>query len=194
VALDVCADVVEVSLDVENVGGRDGADVVQVYVSPQSSHVSRPPRELKGFVKADLRAGEKRRVDITVLRRDLAYWDDRTHGWVVEEGEYRFDIGASSRDIRLTASVWIAGEAPQVEVTMESSITEVLRSEAAAAALRALFAANGDTGALRLFSDPEPMVGSFPLGRIASFQEVTTSREEIAAAIDALEAAAPRLP
>ena len=182
----VSGDQITVELQVKNTGGRDGAEVVQVYATHERSAVQRPCRELRGFRKVHLRAGVEQRVELVIQRSDLAYWDDRSHGWAVEEGIYRFDLGASSRDIRLTVAAYMEGDRLQHSLSMESSITEVLESPRAADALRALFEATGDSGALRLFSDPEPMLGSFPLGRIASFQEVSTSREQIAALLEAL--------
>ena len=77
---------------------------MQVYTSLPGSAVQRPVRELKGFVSVALAAGESREVAVAVRRADLAYWDIRLDGWVVEGGEYAVEVGASSRDIRSSAS------------------------------------------------------------------------------------------
>lgn len=185
-SIEVSGDQVTIELDIKNTGAHDGADVVQVYSAHERSTIQRPDRELRGFQKVYLPAGAQQRVQIVIQCGDLAYWDDRCHEWTVEGGSYRFDMGRSSRDLQLTVTTSLEGDRHQSSLSMDSSIAEILKSPRAADALRALFEANGDSGALQLFKDPEPMVASFPLSRIASFQEVTTSREQIAVKVKAL--------
>jgi beta-glucosidase len=62
---------------------------------------------LKGYQKTALKAGETKRVSVTLDRRAFAFWSTATKGWHVENGEFEILIGASSRDIRLQASVFI---------------------------------------------------------------------------------------
>ncbi len=88
---------------VRNTGGRDGTEVVQVYVEPPKSSVPRPPRELKGFAKVNLRVGESTRVRIALRPSALAFYDERSGKWRADAGQYRILVGASSRDIRLQA-------------------------------------------------------------------------------------------
>ncbi|PYS59361.1 MAG: glycoside hydrolase [Acidobacteria bacterium] len=64
-----------VSFDVINTGRRQGAEVAQVYVADTHSKTPRPAKELKGFVKVNLRAGETRRVTVTLDRRAFSYYD-----------------------------------------------------------------------------------------------------------------------
>ena len=86
-------------------------EVVQLYVGDPQAAVARPARELKGFAALALAAGEERRVTFTLTARDLSYWSSVERRWVLEGGEFTIDVGASSRDIRLSATVTI-GEPP----------------------------------------------------------------------------------
>ncbi len=98
-------DAVQVSLRVTNTSTRSGAEIVQLYVAPPPSPVRRPVRELKAFARVPLAPGETRTVQMTVDRSSLGYWDIVQHGFKVVPGRYRFAIGASSSDIRLSAAI-----------------------------------------------------------------------------------------
>jgi len=97
-----------VECEVTNAGGRDGAEVVQVYVQPKKSKVLRPVKELKGFVKVALKAGETKKVSIPLDGRSFAYYAPDKKAWVAEAGEYGILVGNSSRDMKLTGSLKIA--------------------------------------------------------------------------------------
>jgi beta-glucosidase len=90
---------------VRNMGPMAGAEVVQLYVGKRDSRLPRPPRELKGFRKVWLEAGESTEVSIPVDWRRLSYYDVETRNWVCEQGAYELYIGSSSRDIRLEGSI-----------------------------------------------------------------------------------------
>ena len=92
-----------VQLDVTNIGDRQGAEVVQVYVSHQKSRLPRPPKELKGFAKVDLLPKQTGRVEIQLPSEAFAHYDPDRHDFVIEPGSFEIQIGASSRDIRLRA-------------------------------------------------------------------------------------------
>ncbi|MFN8497121.1 MAG: glycoside hydrolase family 3 C-terminal domain-containing protein [Anaerolineae bacterium] len=92
-----------VSVDVQNSGGRAGAEVVQVYVRDVASRLVRPDKELKAFARVDLAPGETKRVEFSLDRDALAYYNPAKNGWVVEPGEFDVSVGGSSRDIRQTA-------------------------------------------------------------------------------------------
>lgn len=87
-----------VSCDVTNTGSRAGAQVVQVYVSaPKSKNVGRPVKELKGFAKVYLEAGEKKQVDVQLeLPSATSYWDEIEDQWCSEAGTYKIMVGDSS--------------------------------------------------------------------------------------------------
>jgi beta-glucosidase len=94
-----------VALDVTNTGAVAGGEVVQVYVHDHASRLARPPKELKGFAKVELQPGETKTVEIPLDFRAFAYYDPAYHQWVTEDGRFDILIGASSADIRGTATV-----------------------------------------------------------------------------------------
>ena len=98
-----------VSLTVTNTGDRDGAEIVQVYVAKPDAKIFRPAQELKGFAKVHLAAGESKRVTIALDDKAFRYWNTLTNAWETEGGAYEIRVGASSEDIRMTATVEVAG-------------------------------------------------------------------------------------
>jgi len=90
----------KISATVKNTGSVAGAEVVQLYVSDVESSVERPVKELKGFEKVFLQPGESRKVQFTLDRRALSFFDADSHAWVAEPGEFRALVGTSSEDIR----------------------------------------------------------------------------------------------
>ena len=92
---------------VTNTGKRAGKTVVQLYVGDCESSVFRPVRELKGFEKIFLEPGESKDVSFTLDKRSFAYWNTKIHDWHVESGEFRIEIGHSSRDIACCATVQV---------------------------------------------------------------------------------------
>ena len=99
---------VSVEFDVKNTGPRDGAEVAQVYVREERPRLPRPFKELKGFVKVFLKAGEKRRLSVTLPADAFSFYDPARGGWVSEAGDFTVTVGASSRDIRLEGRVRLA--------------------------------------------------------------------------------------
>lgn len=96
---------IKVSASVKNTGEQAGAEIVQLYVSDPDASVSRPPKELKGFYKIRLKAGEEREVAFELDERAFAFWDVRKKAWTVEPGLFKIHLASSSRDIRLTGDV-----------------------------------------------------------------------------------------
>lgn len=88
---------VKVSVDVTNTGGREGKEVVQLYVSCLDSAVDRTVKDLKGFKKVSLAPGETKKVEIVLPVKCLAYYDVDEKDWIVESGNYRIMVGPSSR-------------------------------------------------------------------------------------------------
>jgi len=101
---------VTANLKVTNTGKRAGEEVVQLYVHATKSQIDRPVRELKGFAKVALNPGETKTVSLQLTPRDLAYFDVAGHQWKANAGDYEVQIGASSRDIRLTAPLKLQQE------------------------------------------------------------------------------------
>jgi beta-glucosidase len=91
----------EVSFTIKNTGKVDGAEVTQLYVGQQNPKVERAAKELKGFKRVDLKAGESLKVKLLLKDEDFAYYDESIHGWKVDPGKYDVMIGASSRDLKL---------------------------------------------------------------------------------------------
>ncbi len=92
---------VTVQLMVKNTGKRSGAEVVQVYVRDEHSSLPRPVRELKGFQKLELAAGEERVVTIPLSVPSFEYYDPGRRAWVAEAGDFDIDVGTSSRNLPL---------------------------------------------------------------------------------------------
>ena len=109
---ELSGDSVKLSLDVRNTGDSDGAEVVEVYVSKENSCVSRSVKELKGFEKVFVKAGESERVTVEIPLSDLAYYNMMLDDFIVEPGEYTFMVAASSQDIRYRETVTLDGNAP----------------------------------------------------------------------------------
>lgn len=123
-------DTLTVSCDITNTGKRAGMEVVQLYVADKESSVPRPVKELKGFEKVSLRAGETKRVTFTLDKRAFAYFETAIDDWFVEYGEYEIMIGASSRDIRLTGSVYVnTDDRLPVAFDMNSTVRDILSCE-----------------------------------------------------------------
>lgn len=100
-----------VTVDVKNTGKLPGKEVVELYVSaPQGGDLNKPEKELKAFAKTkELKPGETTSVTMTVKTFDLASYDESTSAWVTDSGTYKFSIGSSSRDIKATQDVEVAG-------------------------------------------------------------------------------------
>jgi len=97
-------DTLQVSVDITNTGQRAGKEIVQVYVRDSQASLQRPEKELKAFAKVQLEPGECKTAKLSLARDALAYYDDSTHDWVAEAGEFEVLVGASSQDIRATAT------------------------------------------------------------------------------------------
>ena len=111
---DMTVDGMSLSLTVKNTGTRDGAEIVQLYVSPPHIGRYRAKKELCGFERVALAAGESKRVSFKIDERSLSFWCD---GWRIEDGEYLFEAGSSSEDLRLSKSIHIEGDAQTDELS-----------------------------------------------------------------------------
>ncbi len=87
-------------VSVKNTGNREGAEVVQLYISDLKSSLPRPVKELKGFEKVNLKPGEEKTVTFTIDKTALSFFDDKKHDWVAESGDFEALIGASATDIK----------------------------------------------------------------------------------------------
>jgi beta-glucosidase len=104
-AVKVNGDVVTVSVTVKNTGSVAGKEVAQVYVTAPKGQIEKPAQELKAFAKTrELKPGESQTLTMQIPVRMLASFDEAGSQWLTEGGDYLFKIGASSRDIRCTAT------------------------------------------------------------------------------------------
>jgi beta-glucosidase len=93
---------ITVSFDVTNTGHRAGAEVAEVYVGEPHPSIPRPVKELKGFAKIQLNAGETRRVSLTLDSRAFAYYNVKNHNWTVDAAEFNVYVGSSAAQIELS--------------------------------------------------------------------------------------------
>ena len=93
----------QISITVSNTGSVDAAEVPQLYIGIPDA----PARQLRGFSRVHVAAGEEATVTFPVTRRDLSIWDVMVQNWRLQGGEYAVYAGASSRDVRLTGSLTI---------------------------------------------------------------------------------------
>lgn len=125
-------DTLTVSVDVTNTGKRAGKTVVQLYVGDRESEVFRPVRELKDFAKISLEPGETKTVTFTLSKRAFAYWNVKLHDWFVESGAFTVEIGRSSRDIALSAEVYVEGtQTVPMTVTPDTIYLDLMKNEKA---------------------------------------------------------------
>lgn len=96
---------VTVRFSVRNDGTREGAEIVQLYVSDPESGEPRPLKELKGFEKVNLKPGETKTVTLKLTRDDFMYFSGKKRKWTFEKGDYVIRVGASSQDIRLEQTI-----------------------------------------------------------------------------------------
>lgn len=114
-------DDLQVSVDVTNTSARDGQDVVELYVVPaDSAEITRADKQLKGFEKVSLKAGETKTVTMDLDVSDLWFWDEEADAQAFVEGEMTLEIGSSAADIAQTATVTLTGEADPVLTTVRA--------------------------------------------------------------------------
>lgn len=111
---------------VANTGDRAAAEVAQLYVGKVENAPSRPVRVLRGFAKLALEPGESAAVELPLTARDLSVWDVRNQRWTLDAGDYTVSIGASSRDIRLSATFCSPGDGFHPVLTPGSTVGDWL--------------------------------------------------------------------
>ena len=106
---DIEADDQKVTFTLTNTGDRDGAEVAELYVHAVNPTVYRPNKELKGFKKVFLKAGESKKVTIELDDKAFRYWNSKTNRFEIDGGAYDLLVGASVEDIKLKATVNVKG-------------------------------------------------------------------------------------
>ena len=119
---------VEVSVKVKNTGKCAGKTVVQLYVGAPETEVVRPVRELRGFEKVSLEAGEEKTVTFTLDERAFAYWNTQIHDWYAEEGTYQVMIGENADQMCLSEEISVhpTKEIPKV-YSLNTCLGELMR-------------------------------------------------------------------
>ncbi len=104
---------VEISVEVQNAGSCTGDEVAQLYIHDEVAQVTRPVKELKGFKRITLKAGEKKKITFILSGKQLGFYDQQMK-FIVEPGMFKVMIGSSSQDIRLTGTFQITGEMKEI--------------------------------------------------------------------------------
>lgn len=120
----------EVSFTLTNTGKMDGAQVAQLYIGCKNGKVYRPARELKGFQKVFLKAGESSRVTIPFDDETFRYFNTNTDLWEVETADYELMIGSNVEDIELSAMLTVHGteaECPYSKIRLPSYYSGMIR-------------------------------------------------------------------
>ena len=96
---------VSVSFVLTNEGTMEADEVAQVYVHRVNSSVEWPVKELKAYKRVTLKAGESRKLTLSIPMDDLRYWDENASAWKLEKGQLQLLVGSASDDIRLKTNV-----------------------------------------------------------------------------------------
>ena len=98
-----------VSFTIKNTGEVDGKEVAQLYVGLKDTKIFRADRELKGFAKVSIKAGESVDVTIPFDDRTFRFFNVKTNSWEIEGGTYQIYVGPSSRELPLTGELKVKG-------------------------------------------------------------------------------------
>ncbi|KAF1922458.1 glycoside hydrolase family 3 protein [Didymella exigua CBS 183.55] len=98
--------VAEVSTDITNAGKVAGAEVAQLYVEFPAA-ADEPVRQLRGFHKVKIQPGKTEKARFQLRRRDLSVWNVEKQEWQIVRGDYKFNVGSSSRDLRVSGSMTV---------------------------------------------------------------------------------------
>lgn len=98
-------DAVNITFNISNTGKYDGDEVAQVYVQYPETGTYMPLKQLRGFSRVHLNKGKSKDVTISVPKKDLRYWDEKSRKFVTPKGKYVFLVGSSSEDIRIKETI-----------------------------------------------------------------------------------------
>ena len=173
---------VQVRLTVTNTGQRPGTETVQVYVRDPHASVYRPQQELRAFARITLDPGEAAEVTLPLDRRAFAYWHTSLRSWVVEGGTFEIRVGASSRDIHLTAEVHLDGDDIAPPLAVDSTADQWFAHPEGGPWLHE---ALGDNDFARLMADPRngEMLRAVPLVRLTRMPGFPVTEEQVSQAV-----------
>lgn len=118
-----------ISVNVKNVGDRDGKEVVQLYIKPPVSDIDRPIIELKGFEKVSIRARESVTVSFNIGRDAFAYYSMQEKAWQVDSGLYEMCIMKSAEELILSESVQIEGDERHLFISANTTLGELVANK-----------------------------------------------------------------
>ena len=101
-------DTVDIIFNLSNVGKYDGDEVAQVYVRYPETGTYMPLKQLKGFSRVHLKKGKSADITISIPKKELRYWDEKTRQFVTPTGEYVFQVGGSSENISIEETIKIS--------------------------------------------------------------------------------------
>lgn len=96
--LEICNNTAKIVVEVKNTGKVNGADVIQLYVGCEGSKVDRPVKVLRDFARVALKAGESKKIALSVKKDQMAYFDEASNDWKTEDIQYIAYVGDSSRN------------------------------------------------------------------------------------------------
>ncbi|MGO4269978.1 glycoside hydrolase family 3 C-terminal domain-containing protein, partial [Paenibacillus sp. TAF58] len=177
-------EILNATVSIKNVGNRAGKEIVQLYVRDVASNVTRPEKELKGFIKVALNPGEEKTVTFTLEKRSFAYFNTELNDWHVETGEFDILIGKSSSDILLKGALLVNSTVPITKTyTRNSTVGDLMENPQAAATVTDLlkhspFAASsdGEEGMSELMA---AFLKYLPLRGLASFSRGSLTEEAL---------------
>lgn len=109
-----------IKFTIKNTGNRDGAEIAQMYIGKSESGLIRPKKELKGFKKVWIKAGESADVEIPFDDKTFRYFSTVSNKWEIEGGEYEIYVGGNVRDIELTGRITKTGTITELPYDIES--------------------------------------------------------------------------
>ncbi len=92
-----CADALEVSVTLTNTGDVEGTETAQLYMQDVAASLVRPVKELKGFAKETLKAGESKVITMTLAKKDMGFYNNDVE-YCLEDGKFRIYVGGDSRN------------------------------------------------------------------------------------------------
>ncbi|WP_448059727.1 beta-glucosidase [Cellulomonas hominis] len=172
---------VDVEFTVTNTGTRTGRETAQLYVADPESSVYRPEQELRAFAKVSLEPGASTRVRLALSARAFAFWDTASGRWAVEGGAFEIRVGASSRDVRLSAVVELRGTRATAPLTADSPVGSWLSHPVVGADLERALGAAGPEGFADALADPASgqMFRAIPMVRLSRFPGSPIHEDEL---------------
>ena len=147
-----------------------------VYVEDLESTVPVPVRQLRGFARVDLAAGESAEVSVDLDQRAFSFWSVVHGRWAVEAGDFVIAVGRNSRDLPLTETVAVEAPSLAAPLTAGSTLEEWMADETGRALLLEQLAAAGAPG---LDDELVAVIGNFPMTALANFNGMLLDRPSL---------------